>query len=214
MLDDPRHVHVQALRGEGIAGRLIVDACDGVETLWSAIAGRRPATVADLGDESGFRAGIEGFRARLRDHDRGDAAIVVRWPDSSGKGAEDGAIDPWLARIDEVLHQAVELLLDRGEEVTILVVVLDRPSEADASERDDWGGGGGFVMTSSRGLPAGEIPDAVRLIDLAATLLKLAGRPIPEQLGGAPIALETLVSRVENDERAVLERLRGLGYLS
>ncbi|WP_169975787.1 hypothetical protein [Tautonia rosea] len=52
------------------------------------------------------------------------------------------------------------------------------------------------------------------MIDLVPTLLKLAGRPIPDELRGTPLALDQMALRFEEDENTVLERLRGLGYLS
>jgi arylsulfatase A-like enzyme len=118
-----------------------------------------------------------------------------------------------LASFDDELRRTLEHLLERGDEVTILLVVLETPLEAKGDERDRPTRSGAFVISSSRGLPAGEIEGA-RWSDLAPTLLKLAGKPIPDGLAGMPLELEGMVPRVEEDEQAVLERLRGLGYLS
>ncbi|WP_152049727.1 hypothetical protein [Tautonia marina] len=120
--------------------------------------------------------------------------------------------DPWLVNFDIELGRTLDYLLGSNGEVTILLVVLGRPLGDDAVDTEGKFSTRAFVMSSSRGLPAGRIEGA-RLIDLAPTLLKLAGKPIPVSLPGTPLELDLMSPRCDEDEQAVLERLRGLGYL-
>ncbi|WP_165232626.1 alkaline phosphatase family protein [Aquisphaera insulae] len=77
----------------------------------------------------------------------------------------------------------------------------------------------GFFILAGAGLPALGAVEGARLLDLAPTLLQLAGRPAPEGLSGrslldgaAPAARPA--TSVEDEEALVRERLRGLGYVS
>jgi predicted AlkP superfamily phosphohydrolase/phosphomutase len=78
---------------------------------------------------------------------------------------------------------------------------------------------GAFVLASSNNPLQGEV-DGVHLLDLAPTLLDLAGYDIPESMQGSSIALG--IAKASSDgtgfsiegEEAVRRRLSGLGYIS
>ena len=75
---------------------------------------------------------------------------------------------------------------------------------------------GAFVLAGP-GVPGlGEVEGA-RAIDLAPTLLALAGLDVPDAMPGRPLDLgeagHAPISNEADDESAVLERLSGLGYI-
>ena len=112
------------------------------------------------------------------------------------------AVDDWGA----MLNEALAAILDRlDDELSILLLAVPGPIEGGPVRPE-----GAFVLASSRGVPAGHVEEA-RLVDFAPTLMLLAGREVPDTFEGLPIGVRG-GGRID-DEAAVLERLRGLGYI-
>lgn len=170
----------------------------------------RPRDASDSG--SRVRSHFEELRQRMGCEPWSQAGICLGFPGPSKDAAEDQTSERWLVDFDDELGRTLEHLIGSIGEVTILLVVLGRPLGDGSVDTVGESPTGAFVMTSSRGLPAGRIEGA-RLIDLAPTLLKLAGSLIPDDLPGTPLELDQVAPRGDEDEQAVLERLRGLGYL-
>lgn len=123
------------------------------------------------------------------------ARVIDATPAQLGAASGD-----WLPGLDARLGPLLEQL---GEAATVLILAHDGPAA-------------GFVLAATgRGTP-GEL-SGVRLVDLAPMLLALAGRPVPASMTGrAPDSVTAGPDATPpdlDDEQAVLDRLRGLGYL-
>ena len=74
---------------------------------------------------------------------------------------------------------------------------------------------GAFVLASSSSTLQGEVTDA-RLLDIAPTLMKLAGYEVPETMQGRPLVDAPShgdKGYSPDDERTIRDRLSGLGYI-
>jgi hypothetical protein len=118
---------------------------------------------------------------------------------------------------DEELGRTLEQVIAQESDLCVLLLAWHgTPSENPlAGTGADVGSdpAGSFVLTSSKGFPSGVI-DGARLIDLAPTIIALAGRAIPPEMQGRPLQLERINLDLSEEELAVRDRLQGLGYLA
>lgn len=116
-----------------------------------------------------------------------------------------------LSRIDSEISETIQHLSEHdGETLFLIVSRFDRKFRASepCSEVTPIGS---FLLLSSLGTVQGKSREA-RIEDLAPTLLSLAGRQVPMTMSGRPIVWD--LPRTIDEDRAVQERLKGLGYLS
>ena len=126
------------------------------------------------------------------------AQLVDDTPARLSRPGGDDPVGPWYEAIDDWLA----LVLDPPPTGELAVLLVFSPGP-DAP--------GAFVLASSSGIGPGPV-DNVRPEDLAPTLLDLARQPAPAGMTGRAFDLSSPIS--EDEELAVIERLRGLGYLS
>lgn len=121
--------------------------------------------------------------------------------------------------LDDEIGKVLELLRD---ETVVLVVSPQGPQRPDAalpdSDRDHRSELGAFILAGPIRSLGGEIGRA-RLLDIAPTLLDLAGYEIPQSMQGRSLVEhEAHKSPGEgrpdlDEEQLVRERLSGLGYI-
>jgi hypothetical protein len=127
-------------------------------------------------------------------------------PGAAGEGGPDA--DAWAAALDEELGRTLEEAMATETDLCVLLVAWPN-----SPSREQPTGAGAFLLASSAGLPAGAIEGA-RLVDLAPTILALAGRAAPDEMHGRPLQPARFMPDPFDDEQAVRLRLQGLGYLA
>ncbi len=118
-------------------------------------------------------------------------------------------ISDYYLYLDQELGKVLELLSD---DTVILILSTRSVKRVDENVK---AGPGSFILAASNNPLYGEI-HKVNLIDVAPTVLELAGYPIPSTMQG-----RSLVSGMElvspgytvDDEEIIRERLEGLGYI-
>lgn len=111
--------------------------------------------------------------------------------------------------LDRELAQVLELLSDD----TVILILSTHNAERLSGNNSNQSGC--FILTASNNPLHGELP-GVNLLDMAPTLLELAGDAIPSSIQG-----QSLVSGIQlvspgytvSDEEIIRERLEGLGYI-
>jgi hypothetical protein len=96
-----------------------------------------------------------------------------------------------------------EILQGLNETAVILIVVQPQSTTIPTS----------FILASTES-PLEDCQQALRVRDLAATTLTLAGFPIPADSVALPLQGALGDGMLEEDEELVRERLRGLGYIA
>ena len=127
--------------------------------------------------------------AAIRDQAGGDSILIATASRLSGVD------DP--QRLDEEVGKLLEGLTEDAM-VTIVAAPGDRPEA--------------FILAAPHLPPFGAIEGA-KPADLAATLLELAGLPLPSDSEGRNILVDRLSADSAEDDELVRERLRGLGYI-
>ncbi|QDV36778.1 hypothetical protein [Tautonia plasticadhaerens] len=117
----------------------------------------------------------------------------------------------WLA-LDQELGETLDQLVAQEIDLSVLLVVL-RDADPEGGTKLDPSPPGNFSLTSTKGLPPGELRGA-SLIDLTPALVALAGRATPGEWLGRPLTIDQLPPDASEDQEAVFDRLRGLGYLA
>lgn len=219
-------------------GPMIWDALDGhgapidpilvgmrADGTFTSERGRQGDPVRDDGTSSStMEPGSEGRAARIRSLFRDlrgrmasrpwNLAMLVDAIPAPGLGGAHTIVDCAVA-LDHELAGTLDQVNSDGIELSVLMVAL-RGARSDGQESELGSRPmGSFVLNSTRGLPAGEL-QGVGIIDLAPMLLALSDRSIPPEWQGRSGMLETLSSgdSDDDDQEAVLDRLRGLGYLA
>jgi hypothetical protein len=203
LLGDDRLACVRHLMGAGVYGMLDAD---------------RPLSWSSL---------IAGLDADARGPGAATAPTLSDWFDQAGRRALT-VVDPGLAGGSRRFHEVREAL--GRDDWDFLLAIADGPDQPDDyPDFDDELGGlleilpddaallivstlGAFLLAGPDIPAVGEI-EGVRPVDLAPTLLTLAGLEIPPHLTGRPIAIGAAPAVQSDDEADVLERLRGLGYI-
>jgi hypothetical protein len=155
------------------------------------------------------------------------APTLSDWFDQAGRRALT-VVDPGFAGASRRFHD-VRSALGR-DDWDFLLAIADGPDQPDDyPDFDDELGGlleilpddaailivstlGAFLLAGPDIPAVGEIL-GVRPVDLAPTLLTLAGLQVPSHLTGRPIAIGAAPVVESADDADVLERLRGLGYI-
>jgi hypothetical protein len=108
---------------------------------------------------------------------------------------------------DEQIGKVMELLDDQ----TILLVVL---ASASLNQQNPPPGLGLFLLAAPN-CPIGGEHEGARLVDIAPTLLDLAGYEIPPSMQGSSLVagMEKRVPTEEDHEKIIYDRLAGLGYV-
>lgn len=127
--------------------------------------------------------------AAIRDQDGGGSILIETT-------AELGGVDD-PQRFDDELGKHLEELTEDAM-VAIVALQADRPEA--------------FILAAPHLPPFGAIEGA-KPADLAATLLELAGLPLPSNSEGRNILIDRLSAESTEDDELVRERLRGLGYI-
>lgn len=127
------------------------------------------------------------------------------------QGPEQDAIRDHYQLLDREIGAVLELLT---EDTLVLVVSL----HDDGGAARDQVPQGGFILACSALPPLGPI-GGVRLLDMAPTLLALAGCDIPATMPGRPLATDPRIASPADpspldEEELIRERLRGLGYIA
>jgi len=132
--------------------------------------------------------------------------------DELGRPLEIEAIDPRDLEPNGRGNPPDLILAARGFRRSFIDQVDDGPVLTAPDPARRWGPSphGAFLLASSQGSAPGALTGA-RLIDLAPTLLEIAALERPEGLPGTPLGADRPGPA---DEQAVLDRLRGLGYIS
>jgi predicted AlkP superfamily phosphohydrolase/phosphomutase len=125
-------------------------------------------------------------------------------------GAEESAsttVTDYHLSFDEQVGKVMELLDDQ----TILLVVLASGSQ----NQDDPPSGLGLFLLAAPNCPIGGEHEGARLVDIAPTLLDLAGYEIPASMQGRSLVagMEKRVPTEEDHEKIIYDRLAGLGYV-
>jgi predicted AlkP superfamily phosphohydrolase/phosphomutase len=125
-------------------------------------------------------------------------------PDAAaGDGDTEGVVSDYYAWIDEQIGMLMELMDDQ----TILLVASAGSQQLPTQP--------GLFLLAAPNCPISGEYDGATLLDLAPTLLDLAGYQVPTTMQGRSLVagMDKLVPGEEDQEKIIYDRLAGLGYV-